>query len=342
VCDDVNKNYRHSMFLTANRHPVRVPVKAFVEFLTKYNINAVKLDIEGMEMPILESLTEEMCRPINKIVFEWTFDVDRSTKRLLAVMKHLEGLGYHVHCTPARLAQLKTIDTYNFQNPSMVVLCTKHPSPSAHERWPIKDRLLRFDSQRQLHKNARWHGVRYVIVFFNKNMNYAGQDIDERSTKLAALGPQKMKFLAVRQSEEAIEKRAQLLKVLDQTKFTEDRSSGQRVHKKYGAERGRFVSFGLTQSRKGQAKRKEDGKLTRQDENANNGAHLHLYGDLLDYMAWFAPNVFSEDPESMFNSCIIAKDSQCVWHKDTNNIGPAALTTLGDFTGGELLVEKEK
>ena len=38
VCDDVNKNYRHSMFLTANRHPVRVPVKAFVEFLTKYNI----------------------------------------------------------------------------------------------------------------------------------------------------------------------------------------------------------------------------------------------------------------------------------------------------------------
>jgi ketol-acid reductoisomerase len=62
-----------------------------------------------------------------------------------------------------------------------------------------------------------------------------------------------MKFLAVRQSEEAIEKRAQLLKVLDQTKFTEDRSSGQRVHKKYGAERGRFVSFGLTQSRKGQA-----------------------------------------------------------------------------------------
>jgi hypothetical protein len=49
-----------------------------------------------------------------------------------------------------------------------------------------------------------------------------------------------MKALAVRQSEEAIEKRAQLLKVLDQTKFTEDRSSGQRVHKKYGAERGRL------------------------------------------------------------------------------------------------------
>ena len=82
--------------------------------------------------------------------------------------------------------------------------------------------------------------------------------------------------------------------------------------------------------------------MTRQDENANNGSHLRLYGDLLDYMAWFAPNVFSEDPESMFNSCIIAKDSQCVWHKDTNNIGPAALTTLGNFTGGELLVEKEK
>jgi hypothetical protein len=72
-------------------------------------------------------------------------------------------------------------------NANASVLCTKHPSPSAHERWPIKESLLRFDSQRLLHKNARWHGVRYVIVFFKKNMNYAGQDIDGRSTKLAAL-----------------------------------------------------------------------------------------------------------------------------------------------------------
>ena len=224
----------------------------------------------------------------------------------------------------------------------MVVLCTKHPSPSAHERLDIKNRLLRFDSQRLPHKNAKSGGTRYVMVFFNKNMNYSsGQSIDERSTKLAQLGPQAIKYLTVRQTDEVLQKRAKLLERLEQTTFSEDRSSGLRLHSKYGAERGRFLSFGLTQSRKSQSTREADGLLTRQDENINNSTHLQLYGDLLDYMAWFAPGVFSEEADSMFNSCIIAKDSPCVWHRDKNNVGPAALTALGSFTGGELLVEKE-
>jgi hypothetical protein len=339
VQDDPSKTYRHSMFLTANRHAVRVPANSFSELLTEHRINAVKLDIEGMEMPLLESLTEEMCRPINKLVFEWTFDVDRSAARLLAVLTKLEKLGYKVHC-PGR-EQLQELSEYRLNPPSKVVLCTKYPSPKAHERFDIKDKLLRFDSQRLLHKNSKSEGTRYVISLFNRGMNYSGQDIDERSTKLAQLGPQAIKYLVVRQTDEVLQKRAKLIKRLEQTTFPEGRCSGRHVHSKYGSERGRFVSFGLTQSRKSQSTREEDGLVTRQDENTNNSTHLHLYGELLDYMAWFAPGVFSEEADSMFNSCIIAKNSKCMWHLDKNNVGPAALTALGDFTGGELLVEKE-
>jgi hypothetical protein len=165
------------------------------------------------------------------------------------------------------------------------------------------------------------------MVFFNKNMNYSsGQGIDERSTKLAQLGPQAIKYLAVRQTDEVLQKRAKFLERLEQTTFSEDRCSGLRVHSKYGAERGRFLSFGLTQSRKSQSTREADGLLTRQDENTNNSTHRHLYGELLDYMDWHAPGVFSEEADSKFNSCIIAKDSQCEWHHDKNNVGPAALT----------------
>ena len=57
-----------------------------------------------------------------------------------------------------------------------------------------------------------------------------------------------------------------------------------------------------------------------------------------DYINALAPvnNFFGMEYDSLYHVCIIAKNSQCVWHK---NLGGAVLTTLRDFTGGELLVE---
>ena len=47
-------------------------------------------------------------------------------------------------------------------------------------------------------------------------------------------------------------------------------------------------------------------------------------------------------PRCRFDAFIIAKNSQCVWHLDYTNLGPAAITTLGDYEGGgDLLVERD-
>ena len=66
-----------------------------------------------------------------------------------------------------------------------------------------------------------------------------------------------------------------------------------------------------------------------------------LYKAVRDYINALAPvdNFFGMEHDSLYHACIIAKNSQCVWHVDKNNLGGAVLTTLGDFTGGELLIE---
>ncbi|HSC14599.1 MAG TPA: FkbM family methyltransferase [Gammaproteobacteria bacterium] len=48
----------------------------------------VKMDIEGAEMPILEAMTE---RPGPRLVFEWSFDIDRSVPRFRAVVEKLRS-----------------------------------------------------------------------------------------------------------------------------------------------------------------------------------------------------------------------------------------------------------
>jgi len=52
------------------------------------------------------------------------------------------------------------------------------------------------------------------------------------------------------------------------------------------------------------------------------------------------PNLFGTTSSHQFQSCIVAKNSQCEWHTDKYNIGHACFTALGDYTGGELLVEE--
>ena len=64
------------------------------------DVDGLKLDCEGEEMPLLESLTSRsharLLRPLKQIVFEWDFKRDRSTARLLRVMGRLERCGFSV------------------------------------------------------------------------------------------------------------------------------------------------------------------------------------------------------------------------------------------------------
>jgi hypothetical protein len=212
------------------------------------------------------------------------------------------------------------------------------PPPPAYDTHDIKHTLLEFESSELLHRNDPWEGERYVIVFFNKDVNYKGEYTDERSMRLQRQPLQPTRLLDVQQGQEVQVQRDALLHELERTTFSPDRVNSGKAHSKYGENTALNISLGNTLSR---SKGVGGQRVNKRSEGKNNTKYKDLYAKFREYMGAFAPGVFTGE-DAKYDMCIIAKDSQCVWHKDTNNIGPAALTALGDFTGGELLVEKEK
>jgi FkbM family methyltransferase len=110
LCNGTRNKYRHSMFVIQHwnakhkvwkapvkpRETVSVPVESLASMLE--GINAVKMDIEGMEIGLLESLTDATCTGLRKLVFEYTWDVCPSVPRFLAIVKHLRQW-FDVHYT---------------------------------------------------------------------------------------------------------------------------------------------------------------------------------------------------------------------------------------------------
>ena len=58
----------------------------------------VKMDIEGIEMPILEALAEQR---VQRLVFEWSFDIDTSLERFRAVVARLRNTYDQVKGVPS-------------------------------------------------------------------------------------------------------------------------------------------------------------------------------------------------------------------------------------------------
>lgn len=77
-----NKNqvWRNSIVKKWNNKGIKVPCLNFDSEATVFN--CCKMDIEGAEMPILET-TEKV---FDKLVYEWSFDIDKSLKRFWAVI----------------------------------------------------------------------------------------------------------------------------------------------------------------------------------------------------------------------------------------------------------------
>ena len=93
LCRTPYNKYRHSMHLDYKRECIQVEAIALADLLVSYpDVNAIKIDIEGEEIPLLESLTKEHVQNVNKLVFEWSFDVDTSIQRFTNVISHLESL----------------------------------------------------------------------------------------------------------------------------------------------------------------------------------------------------------------------------------------------------------
>ena len=87
LCKTEYNKYQHTIKTgKKNWRPIKIDMKKFSEILTP-DINAIKIDIEGAEMEILENGNFDN---IDVLVFEWSFGYDNKTKRLIDVIKRLE------------------------------------------------------------------------------------------------------------------------------------------------------------------------------------------------------------------------------------------------------------
>ncbi len=94
-CGNNGDYWRNSLLKNWNGKGVKVPCVKFDKAVSP-GVN-VKMDIEGLEMPIIET-TE---RQFKKLIFEWSFDIDPNLERYWRVLDKLKW-NYEIKCTEYR------------------------------------------------------------------------------------------------------------------------------------------------------------------------------------------------------------------------------------------------
>jgi len=123
TCDNPKKAWRHSiMWERRDSHPVQVPAHRINTVINDNNINAVKLDIEGAEIPMLCSDTFPH-HQLNKLVFEWSFDVERRMSVLRGVLDTIYDQYPNVKLSKNNLPW--HLPTYDFFPPQVLVYAWK-------------------------------------------------------------------------------------------------------------------------------------------------------------------------------------------------------------------------
>ena len=209
--------------------------------------------------------------------------------------------------------------------------------------YDIHEKLLVFESTQLYHKNAPTHeGTRYAIVLYNKDFRWA----DTKSPRVHRTQPFATDKEGLAQSAVAFYLDTgtadvlPLLGELDKTTFRPDRCSGTaNAHSKYvDAENSTFLSFGLTLCRKSKEQQAMRGIADRHGINIHNTQHIHLFTALCTYLNQLYPRLFGLDSSYFYTSLIVAKDALCRYHLDSLNKGNACILGVGDYTGGELLL----
>lgn len=118
---DYNKS-RHTLYKKRGRKSIPIDKFTLEDFLLEYpNINAIKMDIEGTEIDILENIDWNHFSQIQKLVFEYSFDIDSSIPRFLKIISRLQSAFKTVHYTKVKSNELY----YTYYPPCTNVYCIR-------------------------------------------------------------------------------------------------------------------------------------------------------------------------------------------------------------------------
>lgn len=129
LCRKPENKWRHCLRKTRGRKTVPIKSVPFRDALAtvfgeRRDLNCIKMDIEGAEIPLLEAMTvEDLTRfSITKMVFEYSFDVDRSIPRFMAIIHKLRRYFDVVHFDKVNPES----DVYHYFPAATMVFCIKH------------------------------------------------------------------------------------------------------------------------------------------------------------------------------------------------------------------------
>lgn len=121
VCNGERNKYRHTLFPIKGRQSITIRQVSLQRILPL--VNAVKMDIEGSEIELLERCDWS---GINKLVFEYHFDRCRSIPRFLTVCERLAAFGFSVD-----RKRMPDAQTYDFYPAATVVRAVRVKSPNS-------------------------------------------------------------------------------------------------------------------------------------------------------------------------------------------------------------------
>lgn len=121
ICKGDYNKYRHTLYKKRGRETIKIDLCDFREQMEKHKPNGVKIDIEGSEIDILENVTaKDWARwQTQKLVFEYSFDIDPSIPRFLAIVKQLKKYFKHVYYDKVKENELE----YKYFPPMCICYC---------------------------------------------------------------------------------------------------------------------------------------------------------------------------------------------------------------------------
>lgn len=109
LCKGTYNKYRHTLYKKRGRQSIKIPICSFKNEMNKYKPDGIKIDIEGTEIDILESITLSDWKHWNtkKLVFEYSFDIDPSIPRFIKIIQSLRQYFSEVHYTKVKENELE-------------------------------------------------------------------------------------------------------------------------------------------------------------------------------------------------------------------------------------------
>ena len=205
------------------------------------------------------------------------------------------------------------------------------PTPStSHETLDVRNGVVEFNAKKRPHKNApHSNGSRTVLVFCNYDMDFVGQNNDPRTVEIkqqcTAMPDNHLAMLPCNSGALVDAARTNLIQQLYYARWESERCNNGSNHSKYSPDQQiSKISTGAKRllSAKKTLPTRRSGRVSSQEQM--------LWASVQAYAKEFCPMLCWR-----YDSCFVARDAMCNWHVDNGcNIGPSAITVLGDFDGG--------